>query len=40
MGKCDMKHQEIFSEYRTLLFSIGYNMLGIAEDAEDLVRLT
>jgi RNA polymerase sigma-70 factor (ECF subfamily) len=35
-----MKHQEIFSEYRTLLFSIGYNMLGIAEDAEDLVQET
>jgi len=33
-----MKHQEIFSEYRTLLFSIGYNMLGMVEDAEYLVQ--
>jgi RNA polymerase sigma-70 factor (ECF subfamily) len=35
-----MNNQEIFSEYRNLLFSIAYNMLGIVEDAEDLVQDT
>ena len=35
-----MKHEDIFSEYRNLLFSIGYNMLGVVEDAEDLVQET
>lgn len=35
-----MNHEEIFSEYRNLLFSIAYNMLGVVEDAEDLVQET
>jgi len=31
---------EIFLEYRTLLFSVAYNMLGIVENAEDMVQET
>src|SRR5690242_91909 len=29
---------DTFSEYRTLLFSIAYRMLGSAADAEDIVQ--
>ncbi len=36
----NMTHEEIFSEYRNLLFSIAYNMVGVVEDAEDLVQET
>ena len=35
-----MNHAEIFSEYRNLLFTIAYNMMGVVEDAEDLVQET
>jgi len=35
-----MTYEEIFSEYRNLLFTIAYNMMGIVEDAEDLVQET
>lgn len=35
-----MNQSELFSEYRNLLFSIAYNMLGVVEDAEDLVQET
>jgi len=35
-----MTHGAIFSEYRSLLFTIAYNMLGVVEDAEDLVQET
>jgi len=35
-----MDDKEIFSEYHNLLFSIAYNMLGIVEDAEDMVHDT
>lgn len=31
---------EIFLEYRALLFSVAYNMLGIIENAEDMVQET
>ncbi len=33
-----MDHLEIFSEYRGFLFSVAYNMLGIVQDAEDIVQ--
>ena len=33
-----MKNEDIFAEYRNLLFAIAYNMLGLVEDAEDLVQ--
>jgi RNA polymerase sigma-70 factor (ECF subfamily) len=35
-----MSNKDIFLEYRNLLFSIAYNMLGIVEDAEDMVQDT
>src|ERR1022692_532902 len=35
-----MNHANIFSEYRNLLFSIAYNMLGVVEDAEDCLQDT
>jgi RNA polymerase sigma-70 factor (ECF subfamily) len=35
-----MNQLEIFTEYRALLFSIAYNMLGIVQDAEDIVQET
>jgi RNA polymerase sigma-70 factor (ECF subfamily) len=35
-----MNHEDIFAEYRNLLFTIGYNMLGVVEDAEDMVQET
>lgn len=33
-----MNDNEIFSEYHNLLFSIAYNMLGVVEEAEDIVQ--
>jgi len=33
-----MTHSEIFTEYRGFLFSVAYNMLGIVQDAEDIVQ--
>lgn len=33
-------HVKIFDEYRSLLFSIAYNMLGSVMDAEDMVQET
>src|SRR5215813_2452330 len=33
-----MNHLEIFTEYKGLLFSVAYNMLGIVQDAEDIVQ--
>src|SRR5437764_6587353 len=33
-----MNGVETFNEYRTLLFSIAYRMLGSAADAEDIVQ--
>jgi len=35
-----MDKSEKFLEYKSLLFSIAYNMLGVVEDAEDLVQET
>jgi len=37
VGSMDSK-TEIFLEYRALLFSVAYNMLGIVENAEDMVQ--
>jgi RNA polymerase sigma-70 factor (ECF subfamily) len=34
----DMGQVEVFNEYRPLLFSIAYRMLGSAMDAEDIVQ--
>jgi len=33
-----MNQLEIFTEHKGLLFSIAYNMLGIVQDAEDIVQ--
>ena len=33
-----MEKSEQFLEYRNLLFSVAYNMLGSVEDAEDIVH--
>jgi len=33
-----MNQLEIFTEYRGLLFSVAYNMLGIVQDAEDILQ--
>lgn len=35
-----MNHSQLFAEYRNLLFSIAYNMLGVVEDAEDCLQDT
>lgn len=35
-----MNHLELFDQYRSLLFSIAYNMLGSVMDAEDMVQET
>jgi len=35
-----MNQLEIFTEYRGLLFSVAYNMLGIVQDAEDILQET
>lgn len=35
-----MEHAEIFSQYRPLLFSIAYRILGTAMEAEDMVQET
>ena len=35
-----MNNEDLFSDYRSLLFSIAYNMFGIVEDAEDMVQET
>src|SRR5262244_199523 len=35
-----MTKTEIFLEYRSLLFSVAYNMLGVVADAEDIVQDT
>src|SRR5258705_7094668 len=35
-----MTKTEIFLEYRPLLFSVAYNMLGVVADAEDIVHDT
>src|SRR5665213_87065 len=35
-----MNHIKVFSDYRNLLFSIAYNMLGVVEDAEDMLQDT
>jgi len=33
-----MTKSEIFLEYKSLLFSVAYNMLGVVADAEDIVQ--
>jgi RNA polymerase sigma-70 factor (ECF subfamily) len=33
-----MDQLELFTEYRGLLFSVAYNMLGIVQDAEDILQ--
>jgi RNA polymerase sigma-70 factor (ECF subfamily) len=33
-----MTQTEIFLEYKSLLFSVAYDMLGVVEDAEDIVQ--
>ena len=33
-----MSHVELFDQYRPLLFSIAYRILGSAMDAEDLLQ--
>jgi RNA polymerase sigma-70 factor (ECF subfamily) len=33
-----MNQLEIFTEHKGLLFSIAYNMLGIVQDAEDILQ--
>lgn len=38
MERVAMNKVETFDEYRTLLFSIAYRMLGSAADAEDIVQ--
>jgi RNA polymerase sigma-70 factor, ECF subfamily len=38
MGLVIMSRAEIFSEYRPLMFSIAYRMLGSVMDAEDMVQ--
>src|SRR5215470_10963539 len=35
-----MNQLDLFTEYRGLLFSVAYNMLGIVEDAEDILQET
>src|SRR5689334_10288331 len=35
-----MTKTETFLEYRSLLFSVAYNMLGVVADAEDIVQDT
>src|SRR5262249_2312137 len=35
-----MNQLEVFTEYRGLLFSVAYNMLGIVQDAEDILQET
>jgi RNA polymerase sigma-70 factor (ECF subfamily) len=35
-----MNKSELFLEYQSLLYSIGYNMLGMVEDTKDLVQET
>jgi RNA polymerase sigma-70 factor (ECF subfamily) len=35
-----MTKTEAFLEYRSLLFSVAYNMLGVVADAEDIVHDT
>jgi len=37
-GMVDMKPEEVFEQYRTLLFSVAYRVLGRAADAEDAVQ--
>ena len=38
MGIDKMNQLDLFTEYRGLLFSVAYNMLGIVEDAEDILQ--
>jgi RNA polymerase sigma-70 factor (ECF subfamily) len=33
-----MDFERLYSDYRPLLFSIAYRMLGLAQDAEDIVQ--
>ena len=33
-----MNHLEIFTEYKGFLFAVAYNMLGIVQDAEDILQ--
>ncbi len=35
-----MTKTETFLEYKSLLFSVAYNMLGVVADAEDIVMVT
>ncbi|MFL5788103.1 MAG: sigma-70 family RNA polymerase sigma factor, partial [Flavisolibacter sp.] len=35
-----MNKSQLFLEYQSLLYSIGYNMLGMIEDSKDLVQET
>lgn len=33
-----MGHEELFTDYRPLLFTVAYEILGSATDAEDVLQ--